>query len=311
MSPYEVLGLSETNFNYKEAKKQYYKLSKKYHPDLKTKEDENDLDFNKKFYMVKDAYSLLKDPILKQQFDLYGLGWKYNIHAKVTNGSELRRTKTMSQEEFRNYMNASSFQERAHFYHRENSKNTGFNGHNPQFFKNGFLLTGKTFSNWEILGWAIFIIYFIRLFFVIGAIDYLSTNEEDSNLKDADWQFLMRLDLINAYTNHGLAVQDPWNRIRRFLFFRSFENVHRTKKVDFEEDLETGKAVYNVDLINLKEKSAQLGSFVEENEQHVQNLKKRLSVQKEKHIEDKIAKELESKNEDDNNKIESNSSKSG
>ncbi|KAL6925868.1 hypothetical protein ACO0SA_000470 [Hanseniaspora valbyensis] len=286
MTPYEVLGVSNQQFNEKLIKKQYYKLCKEYHPDINQSATVQDKDFDKKFHMIKDAYSILKDPLLKRQYDSYGIGWKYNMAAQSKNGLQEDTEDMMDEVAFRNYMNASTFGERTQYHSGYGRGGNGFNGHNIQFFKNGTLLTGKTLSNWEIFGWCILIIYCARLFFIIGALDYVSTNDENHNVKDADWQHLMKLDLLNAYTNQGIPLQDPWNRIRRFLFFRSYENLNRTKRVDFDHDADTNEVSYNIDSKNNEEKDVSINKSVKKNEEYVQNLKKHLEEkEKSKNIE--------------------------
>lgn len=274
MTPYEVLGVSSDEFNEKLIKKKYYRLCKEYHPDLHQDAIAENAEFDKKFHMIKDAYLLLKDPLLKRQYDLSGTGWKYNISPQAKGGTGFGEagSQMMDEASFREYMNASSFEERARYH---NNKGSEFGGHNVRFFKNGSLLPGKTLSNWEIFGWAILLLYCARLFFVIGALDYVSTNDGKRNIKDTDWQFLMRLDLLNAYSNHDLAVQDPWNRIRRFLFFRSFENVNRTKRADFEVDSDTNELFYPKEPTSKKEKDIQMDALVKENEACVEHLKKK------------------------------------
>lgn len=277
MTPYEVLGVSQRDFDEKLVKKQYYKLCKEYHPDLKQEDDKEESNSSKKFHMIKDAYFLLKDPLLKKQYDSFGLGWNHGSTAGTnTNNSE----DIMSESAFRDYMNASSFYERATYHHSSRNK-TNFSSHNIHHFKNGSLLSGRTFSKWELFGWAILIAYFVRLFFFIGAIDYAASTDETINVKDADWQFLMRLDLLNAYTNHGLSMQDPWNRIRRFLFFRSFENLHQTKRDDFDEDQTTGQLSYSIGPAEKQDTDASMNVLVRKNEARVANLKVKMRQKEE------------------------------
>lgn len=64
--PYGVLGVDK-NASTSEIKKAYYKLAKKYHPDI-NKEDGAE----KKFHDIQGAYEILSDAEKKQQYDQFG-----------------------------------------------------------------------------------------------------------------------------------------------------------------------------------------------------------------------------------------------
>ncbi|XP_022901527.1 protein tumorous imaginal discs, mitochondrial-like isoform X2 [Onthophagus taurus] len=64
---YEVLGVSK-NASSSEIKKAYYKLAKKYHPDV----NKNDPDAAKKFQSVSEAYEILGDDSKRKQYDTWG-----------------------------------------------------------------------------------------------------------------------------------------------------------------------------------------------------------------------------------------------
>ncbi|KAK9870999.1 hypothetical protein WA026_009959 [Henosepilachna vigintioctopunctata] len=64
---YKVLGVSQNASN-AEIKKAYYKLAKKYHPDV----NKDDPSASKKFQEVSEAYEILGDETKRKQFDQWG-----------------------------------------------------------------------------------------------------------------------------------------------------------------------------------------------------------------------------------------------
>ncbi|KAK7206613.1 hypothetical protein BZA70DRAFT_235984 [Myxozyma melibiosi] len=64
--PYGTLGVSKTA-SAAEIKKSYYKLAKKYHPDINKEPDSE-----KRFQDIQAAYEILSDPSKKSAFDTYG-----------------------------------------------------------------------------------------------------------------------------------------------------------------------------------------------------------------------------------------------
>ncbi|XP_025836741.1 protein tumorous imaginal discs, mitochondrial-like isoform X2 [Agrilus planipennis] len=64
---YNILGVSK-NASTAEIKKAYYKLAKKYHPDM----NKNDPDAQKKFQAVSEAYEILGDDSKRKQYDTFG-----------------------------------------------------------------------------------------------------------------------------------------------------------------------------------------------------------------------------------------------
>ncbi|RLE15681.1 MAG: molecular chaperone DnaJ [Acidobacteria bacterium] len=64
---YAILGLTK-GASAAEIKKAYRKLARKYHPDV----NPGDTDAEKKFKEISEAYSILSDPKLKEQYDTYG-----------------------------------------------------------------------------------------------------------------------------------------------------------------------------------------------------------------------------------------------
>lgn len=64
--PYGTLGVSKTAST-SEIKKSYYKLAKKYHPDVN-----KETGAEKRFQDIQAAYEILSDPSKKSAFDTYG-----------------------------------------------------------------------------------------------------------------------------------------------------------------------------------------------------------------------------------------------
>nr|UUA79766.1 DnaJ subfamily a member 3-like protein [Octopus vulgaris] len=65
---YNVLGVSK-NADQKEIKQAYYRLAKKYHPDV----NKNDPTAAKKFQEVSEAYEVIGDVEKRKQYDLFGM----------------------------------------------------------------------------------------------------------------------------------------------------------------------------------------------------------------------------------------------
>lgn len=64
--PYNVLGINKTA-SQSDIKKAYYKLAKKYHPDINKEEHSQ-----KKFHDLQNAYEILSDEEKKRQYDQFG-----------------------------------------------------------------------------------------------------------------------------------------------------------------------------------------------------------------------------------------------
>ncbi|XP_052281507.1 protein tumorous imaginal discs, mitochondrial-like isoform X2 [Dreissena polymorpha] len=65
---YKVLGVNK-DATAKDIKNAYYKLAKKYHPDV----SKNDPDASKKFQAVSEAYEVLSDDNKRRQYDTFGM----------------------------------------------------------------------------------------------------------------------------------------------------------------------------------------------------------------------------------------------
>ncbi len=64
---YEVLGV-ERSASPEEIKKAYRRLAKQYHPDF----NKDDVESEKKFKEIKEAYDILSDPQKREQYDRFG-----------------------------------------------------------------------------------------------------------------------------------------------------------------------------------------------------------------------------------------------
>lgn len=64
--PYKALGLNKSA-SQSEIKKAYYKLAKKYHPDINKEQDAE-----KKFHDLQNAYEILSDETKRKQYDQFG-----------------------------------------------------------------------------------------------------------------------------------------------------------------------------------------------------------------------------------------------
>ncbi|CAI8505896.1 unnamed protein product [Hanseniaspora opuntiae] len=211
MTPYQVLNVPDTDdFNFTAAKKNYYKLCKAHHPDTAENKDEA----NEKFLMVKEAYSILKDPMKKKGYDRYGEGWKYEVPElralkRQKNGSssssmygdeQAARDRNMDEDTFWEYMNAATYSERARFNNRSYGNQYTYTSDTYQY-NPLTLLPGMRMSKWEMALWVSIVAYALYVF-------------------------------VLAYSNYDSAYSDAWSRIRRFLFQRSYENYRHAVSDD-------------------------------------------------------------------------------
>lgn len=67
---YKILGVSK-DASAEQIKKEYRKLARKYHPDVS-----KELDSEKHFKNVAEAYEVLKDPEKRKAYDQFGANWK-------------------------------------------------------------------------------------------------------------------------------------------------------------------------------------------------------------------------------------------
>lgn len=233
MTPYQVLNVPDTDeFDFDVAKKNYYKLCKAYHPDTAENKDEA----NEKFLMVKEAYSILKDPMKRKGYDRYGEGWKYEVSElkalkKQKNGSrssmyedeQAARDRNMDEDTFWEYMNAATYSERARFNNRSYGNQYTYTSdryeYNPLT-----LLPGVRMSKWEMALWVSIVAYALYVFVLVETYNFFFVEDLEVFTKDNDIQALIRSELFKAYSNYDSAYNDAWSRIRRFLFQRSYEN---------------------------------------------------------------------------------------
>lgn len=64
--PYETLGVKKSS-SQSDIKKAYYKLAKKYHPDIN-----KEAGAEKKFHDLQNAYEILSDESKRKQYDQFG-----------------------------------------------------------------------------------------------------------------------------------------------------------------------------------------------------------------------------------------------
>ncbi|OWB82491.1 hypothetical protein B5S33_g1117 [[Candida] boidinii] len=273
-TPYEVLGFkNSSSFKKSELKKRFFNLAKVYHPDSKTfegvslvhKSDKNDL---KSFFNINDklkdsdcadgltltkdlkderfkhilaAYSLLKEPSLKNGYDQFGLGW---------NGSK----------------NVSEFGARSR---GGASANSPFNSASPFSSSSGYGYAG-TWEDYEAMkkrrgydaysgahGWGndkswtvdpnsdlyqemkanrktilLTLIAFITVYTTLQVAhvyyydDYIGGNFSEQSDAFRDAHERSESDLINARNNYGYGDSKE-ERINRFLWFRRLGEMLR------------------------------------------------------------------------------------
>jgi curved DNA-binding protein len=69
---YHTLGIDKTATP-KDVKNAYYKLARKYHPDV----NPNDIEAKKKFQAINEANEVLSDPVKRKKYDRYGNDWQH------------------------------------------------------------------------------------------------------------------------------------------------------------------------------------------------------------------------------------------
>lgn len=242
MTPYQVLNVPDTDdFNFTAAKKNYYKLCKAHHPDTAENKDEA----NEKFLMVKEAYSILKDPMKKKGYDRYGEGWKYEVPElralkRQKNGSssssmygdeQAARDRNMDEDTFWEYMNAATYSERARFNNRSYGNQYTYTSDTYQY-NPLTLLPGMRMSKWEMALWVSIVAYALYVFVLVETYNFFFVEDLEVFTKDTDIQALIRSELFKAYNNYDSAYSDAWSRIRRFLFQRSYENYRHAVSDD-------------------------------------------------------------------------------
>ena len=67
---YKILNVPTTS-SFEEIKEEYYKLAKKFHPDMNNNSSSNQIE---KFKQISEAYDVLSDPIKRMEYDKLILG---------------------------------------------------------------------------------------------------------------------------------------------------------------------------------------------------------------------------------------------
>ncbi|KAL6942125.1 hypothetical protein ACO0QE_003291 [Hanseniaspora vineae] len=226
-TPYDVLYIENKRefTNRKFLRKRFHKLCKLYHPDITgvdlLKED-NSLVTEKerleRFKMIQDAYTLLNTPAAKTKYDTYNLGWAYAntpaSHNTTKSPYDLWKQQTANQDTHNMYWNAGNWED-YHNYHQR----TG----NPDHIA----IHGKKLSHWDI-------IVYVLMLGALGESFSLLTDIQTSFGRRVDIHEQCEKDLIQSYLNYGLG-DDYWARIRRFLWFRSF-NLYSHSKEDLDRE---------------------------------------------------------------------------
>ncbi|SGZ41676.1 uncharacterized protein HGUI_03877 [Hanseniaspora guilliermondii] len=244
MTPYQVLNVPDTeNFDVDIAKRNYYRLCKAYHPDTSANKDEA----NEKFLMVKEAYSILKDPVKKKGYDRYGEGWKYEVPklralqkqrnedsvSSMYGDEQAARDRNMDEETFWEYMNAATFSERARFNNRSYGNQHKYTSDNYEY-NPLTLLPGERMSKLELALWISIVAYALYIFVFVETYNFFFVEDLEVFSKDHDIQALIRSELFKAYNNYDSVYSDAWSRIRRFLFQRSYENYRHAVNDDLK-----------------------------------------------------------------------------
>jgi curved DNA-binding protein CbpA len=94
---YDILGIPFGS-NASKVKKAYYKLAKKYHPDVS-----KEIDAKEKFIAINEAYELLTNPDLASRIKNYGRKTKPSTSQQRKATYKAKEKAKMSAEEFREY----------------------------------------------------------------------------------------------------------------------------------------------------------------------------------------------------------------
>ncbi|KAG7830389.1 hypothetical protein KL942_001385 [Ogataea angusta] len=212
-TPYDVLGLKQSNVKQEELKRRFYELAKVYHPDsahdaLENKEKEH------RFKRILAAYALLKNPQTRQNYDNYGIGWE-------DNSSSLYRPKTAPQAGHYRPSTYGTWEDRWHGqqdfgfgYYTDNTwRDMGPNASNMETFRQN----RRTIFLTLLLATGIYTA--LQFAHIIFYDDYIGGTYRESLVKRIQMTERSRKDLIDARENYGFGDSKE-ERIQRFLWFR-------------------------------------------------------------------------------------------
>ncbi|KAL3228994.1 J domain-containing protein 1 [Nakaseomyces bracarensis] len=239
-TPYEIFGLSHGNYvDIRKLKKEYHKYVKLYHPDLSTHvqirkagllNSHHAMELSstgaqfltneekiQRFKLVSQAYEILKDPVKKSLYDSMRTGWGATGRPYGPGGAQSAYYASSAaynnfSDQSYAYWNAGTWED-VHKYQNN---------------------SGQKLDPWTLLIW------FGGLLICMEGSSLLS-RVEDTLTEKSITEDNIEVDLGQCYINYGLDT-DKWSRLRRFLWFRTF-NMYRSK-----DDLDR-EAVKNENLI--------------------------------------------------------------
>lgn len=222
-SPYEIMNVSNS-VTPKDLKKQFYKLAKIYHPDTNAHEDKKDTEKDERFKKILAAYSLLKNPITKNNYDKYKIGWNDNVNLRTnanmyTPGTHAYNnfTSNTHKSNFTSY-ETGTWEDRyrgdygsSYGYYKDSNWSSSQTGDLKEEFKKNrktiLLSTVFTLGIYTALQLSLTYLYDDDHFNESISSIVVNTHERSEE------------DLFHAYTNYGLG-DSKQDRINRFLWWR-------------------------------------------------------------------------------------------